>query len=216
MKGFLGLPRRLPLALGLLLGTGLVAAPSRSDACYNEVIRRLTPVESIASAEKDLDELRLGEAASRVRGVYPNIRDLGADAPPLALRAQRIFALVLVRADGMMDSGRGWARWGNLEWAVETLSALEKQRPNDPRAQADLAEARTRFARSRDTGIKVLEDLDGRDLLGSPYAYLALARARRAAGDDRGAGAALLRCGMMSNDKRRCAMTDFSGESTRG
>jgi hypothetical protein len=147
-----------------------------------------------------------------VRGRYPNIRTLGVDAPPLALRAQRIYALVLIRADGRLDSARGWARWGNLEWAIETLAALDRKRPNEPHSQADLAEAHTRLGRTRAEGIRVLEDLDRRDLLGSPFAYLALARARRTVGDDGGAQAALRRCSMMSSDKQRCA-TDFSGEA---
>lgn len=203
----------------LLLDAAVVALsllPTRhATACGNAVEIELTPVQEVAAAEKDLENNRIGEAASRVRGRYPGIRTLGADAPPLALRAERIYALALVRADGHLDSSVGWARSGNLEWAIETLSALDKKRPNDPRAQADLAEARTRLRRTRDEGVRVLEDLDQRDLLGSPFAYLALARARRTLGDDGGAQAALRRCSMMSSDRRRCA-TDFSGEALAG
>lgn len=176
---------------------------------------RLTPVQQIASAESELDEGRAGEAASRVRAGFPKIRTLGANAPPLALRAQRIYALALVRADGRLDSGLGWARSGNLEWAIETLRELDEKRPNDPRAQADLAEARTRVARTRAEGVKVLESLDQRDLLGSAFGYLALARARSAMGDDGGSQAALRRCAMMSADKHRC-LIDFMGEPVAG
>jgi hypothetical protein len=176
---------------------------------------RLTPVQHVAAAERELDDGRVGEAASRIRAGFPNIRTLGADAPPLALRAQRIYALALIRADGQLDSGLGWAKAGNYEWAIETLRALDEKRVNDPRAQADLAEARTRLGRTRAAAVKVLEDLDQRDLLGSPFAYLALARARRAAGDDGGSQAAIRRCSMMSSDKRRC-VTDFFGEPIVG
>ncbi|MBX3224826.1 MAG: hypothetical protein KF795_30200, partial [Labilithrix sp.] len=49
------------------------------------------------------------------------------------------------------------------------------------------------------------------DLLGSPYAYLALARARRTAGDDGGADAALRRCAVMAANPSRCD-TDLAGE----
>lgn len=195
--------------VGVLLA---VASPPRSSsACINEVQRQLTPVQEIAAAEQDLDDARLGEATHRVRVRYPSIRSLDGAAPPLAQRAQRIYALALVRADGQLDSQLGWARWGNLEWAVETLADLDTRRPNDPRSQADLAEARTRLPRTRGEGVRVLEDLDRRDLLGSPYAYLALARARRASGDDGGADAALRRCAVMSVNPRRCA-ADFTGE----
>src|SRR4051794_33334861 len=108
--------------------------PSTSAfACDNAVEIRLTPVQQIASAESELDNGRIGEAASRVRAGFPNIRVLGPDAPPLALRAERIYALALVRADGHLDSRLGWARAGNLEWAIETLRALDEKRPNNPR-----------------------------------------------------------------------------------
>ncbi|MBX3208954.1 MAG: hypothetical protein KF764_28235 [Labilithrix sp.] len=199
----------------VLAGVGVLLAaasePRSSSACMNEVQRQLTPVQEIAAAEQDLDGARLGEATHRVRVRYPSIRQLDGTAPPLALRAQRIYALALVRADGSLDAQLGWARWGNLEWAVETLADLDAHRPNDPRSQADLAEARTRLARTRAEGVRVLEDLDRRDLLGSPYAYLALARARRTAGDDGGADAALRRCAVMAANPSRCD-TDLAGE----
>lgn len=193
---------RLVLA-GLVVGASLLRAPP-ADACYNEVLRVLTPAEEIAAAERSLEHNRLGEATHRVRVRYPAIRTLDASAPPLARRALRIYALALVRADGQLDAGLGWARSGNLEWALETLRDLDEARPNDPRSQADLAEARIRLARTRAEGVRVLEDLDRRDLLGSPYAYLALARARRASGDDGGALAAMRRCSVMANDRARC------------
>jgi hypothetical protein len=203
-----------PLLAVAALAFTLVPAGDAS-ACGNEVEMRLSPVQQIATAESELDNGRVGEAASRVRAGFPAIRTLGADAPPLALRAQRIYALALLRADGRLDSGLGWARSGNFEWAIETLRALDAKRPNDPRSQADLAEARTRVARTRAEAVRVLEGLDQRDLLGSAFAYLALARARTAAGDDGGSQAAIRRCSMMSTDKRRC-VTDFFGEPVTG
>jgi hypothetical protein len=204
---------RALLAIGVLAFAML--RPTTSTACGNAVEIVLTPVQEIAQAEQDVEQGRLGEATHRVRARYPAIRSLDAKAPPLALRAQRIYALALVRADGRVDGQLGWARWGNFEWAIATLEALDLQRPNDPRSQADLAEARTRLVRTRAQGMRVLEDLDQRDLLGSANAYLALARARRSAGDDGGAQAALRRCATMSTDQRRCE-TDFSGEAVVG
>ncbi|HSO38601.1 MAG TPA: hypothetical protein VLT33_38995 [Labilithrix sp.] len=203
--------RPLLLASVVAASTVGVAPPREAAACGNEVELRLTPVQHIATAERDLDDGRVGEAASRVRASYPNIRLLGAEAPPLAQRAERIYALALVRANGQLDAGLGWARAGNFEWAIETLRELDEKRPNDPRSQADLAEARTRVMRTRAEAVRTLEGLDQRDLLGSAFAYLALSRARSAAGDDGGAQAALRRCSMMSTDKRRCAL-DLMGE----
>jgi hypothetical protein len=200
-----------PLFVATAVSALALVPMSSASACGNAVEIRLTPVQHIATAESELDNGRVGEAASRVRAGFPNIRVLGADAPPLALRAERIYALALVRADGRLDSGLGWARAGNFEWAIETLRALDEKRPNNPRSQADLAEARTHVGRTRAEGVKVLEDLDQRDLLGSAFAFLALARARSATGDDGGSQAAIRRCTMMSTDKRRC-VTDFFGQ----
>jgi hypothetical protein len=202
------------LVRALLGGAGALGAvlfpPRSSEACINEVIIHLTPVQEIAAAERDLEESRLGEALHRVRLRYPQIRTMASDAPPLALRAQRIYALALVRANGQLDGPLGWARWGNLEWALETLTELDAKRVNDPRSQGDLAEARIRLPRTRAEGVRVLEELDRRDLLASPFAYMALSRARREAGDDGGATAALRRCAVMSVDARRC-VNDFTG-----
>ncbi|MCA9589374.1 MAG: hypothetical protein KC657_28895 [Myxococcales bacterium] len=193
-----------PLAvLAVACGVSLLR-PTPARACYNEVIRELSPVEEIATAERDLSHGKLADATWRVRVRYPSIRSLGPDAPPLALRAQRIYALALVRANGMLDSREGWARWGNLEWALETLRELDGKRPNEPRSQADLAEARVKLPRTRASGVAVLESLDRRDLLGSPFSYIALASARREVGDDGGVRAALRRCVAMSVDRARC------------
>lgn len=190
---------------------GSLGFASPSWGCGNAVEVRLTPVQQIAAAERELDEGRVGVAASRVRANYPDIRTLGADAPPLAQRAERIYALALVRANGQLDAGYGWARAGNFEWAIETLRELDAKRPNDPRSQADLAEARSHVARTRAQAIATLEGLDQRDLLGSAFAYLALSRARGEISDDGGAQAALRRCAMMSSDRRRCSL-DLLGE----
>ena len=208
--------RHVRWVLVFAVGALALCQPRTSTACFNEIIRSLPPVQNIALAEKDLEKGLTGEVLWRVRTHYPQIRGLGPDAPPLALRAQRIFALALVRADGRLDSQLGWTRWANLEWAVETLAALDAKRPNDPGLQADLAEAQTRLPRTRREGLHTLEDLDRRDLLGSPFAYLALVRARRAIGDDLGAAHALERCVARSEEleKLRCA-ADFSGEPVR-
>jgi hypothetical protein len=194
----------VPIAVFSATCAAVLLGPAPAHACDNAVIRELTPVEEIATAERELSHGKLAEATWRVRVRYPSIRALGPDAPPLALRAQRIYALALIRADGKLDSREGWARWGNLEWALETLRELDGKRPNEPRSQADLAEARVKLPRTRATGVAVLESLDRRDLLGSPFSYIALAHARRAAGDDGGVRAALRRCVSMSVDRARC------------
>jgi hypothetical protein len=198
---------KLPLAAALAL-VGLLAAPS-SDACINGIeleIERFqaTPAGQVALAEDELAHDHPVWAAARVREQFPQIRSFDAKAPPLGRRAVRLYALAIVRSEGKIDAGAGWAPWGNYEWALETLRDLEASAPNNPAKQAELAEAQIALARTRPDGVKIIEDLDGRDLLGSPYAYLALARARQAQGDDGGTLAAVRRCAMMSSDRRRC------------
>jgi hypothetical protein len=193
-----------------LVALSLLASP-KADACINGVELEMyrfnaTPAGQILLAEKDLEHGNPRWAASRVRDQFPNIRSLDATAPPLALRAQRVYALAIVRTGGAIDAELGWARWGNHEWALATLRDLARAKADAPAATTDLAEAQVELARTRDKGVEALEALDGKDLLGSPFAYLALARARRATGDDGGVRAALLRCSMMSNDRKRCEL----------
>ena len=101
------------------------------------------------------------------------------------------------------------APWGNIEWAVETLKDLERVKPNNPSVEADRAEAEVLLARTRAHGVETLEGLDRKDLLGSPHAYLALARARRESGDRDGMLAAARRCAAMSTDRRQCRIAKF-------
>lgn len=199
----------MKLTLGAAVAfVGLVAAPA-ANACINGIeleIERInaTPAGQVAIAERELASDHPVWAAARVKQQFPNIRSFDAKAPPLGRRAVRLYALAIVRSEGKIDAGAGWAAWGNYEWALSTLQDLESSTPNNPARQAELAEAQIALPRSRAEGVRVIENLDGRDLLGSPYAYLALARARQAEGDDGGTMAAVRRCTMMSNDRRRC------------
>jgi hypothetical protein len=197
--------------LGVVSCASLLGRPSSARACINgielEWERQVySQAGQIAVAETELTNGRPVSAAGRVREQFPQIRGLDAKAAPLARRALRVYALAIVRADGKVEEAQGWARWGNLEWAHETLRDLEAASPNNPAKQADLAEAQIALPHARQLGVTRLEDLDGRDLLGSPYAYLALARARQAEGDHGGTLAAVRRCAMMSSDRRRCEM----------
>ncbi|GAC1536717.1 MAG: hypothetical protein NVS3B10_29040 [Polyangiales bacterium] len=188
---------------------GLVTLPSSAGACINGIeleIERFqaTPAGQVALAEGELANDHPLWAAARIEQQFPQVRSFDAKGPPLHRRAVRVFALAVVRAEGKIDAGMGWAPWGNLEWSLETLRDLDASAPNNPAKQAELAEAQIALPRARAAGVRVIEDLDGRDLLGSPYAYLALARARQADGDEGGTRAAVRRCTMMSSDRRRC------------
>ncbi len=187
----------------------LALTPSGAEACINEVsLDELlpTPTTRIHFAEKQLEEGHLTIAATWVKKVYPNIRSLDASAPPLALRAERVFALALVRSEGKLDESVGWAPSGNLAWAHVTLADLARVKKESPTAIADLAEAQIRLPTTRAAGVAALEELDRRDLLGSAHAYRALAIARAEAKDDGGVKAAMVRCAAMSVNKRHCEL----------
>ncbi len=197
------------LALGAAVVLASFVTASPADACINGIeleIERInaTPAGQVAIAEHELADGHPVWAAARVKEQFPNIRSFDAKAPPLGRRAVRLYALAVVRSEGAIDASAGWAPWGNYEWALETLKDLEASTPNNPARQAELAEAQIALPRTRRVGVQILENLDGRDLLGSPWAYLALARARQADGDDGGTLAAVRRCAMMSSDRRRC------------
>jgi len=188
------------------------AAPAR--ACINAVETDpflLTPAGGILLGEKSLEDAKPALAAAQVRQHFPAIRSLQIlpGTPPLALRALRIYALSVVRSQGKLDASSGWAPWGNYEWALETLRELHDRKQN-PVSQADLAEAQGTLSRTRTDAAAALETLDQNDLLGSPYAYLALAQARNDLGDTGGRIAALRRCRVRSTDPARCALSPLA------
>jgi hypothetical protein len=163
----------------------------------------------IAAADQRLDEERLAEAGTEVVTAFPTIRAAAAGAStggasPLETRALRILSLAVVRGDGTLRGVPGFAgaseveRATNLSWAVGTLRAIDAGRPNDPAAQADLAEALATRAPGAAESLSILTDLAARDLVGSAHAYATLARLRAAKGDMDASRDALSRCELMT------------------
>src|SRR5262249_55359103 len=91
-----------------------------------------------------------------------------------------------------------WTTNANLEWAIASLREIDEKRPNDPTVQADLGEALSHVSHGQDEALKVLGGLAQKDLMGSPFAYRALAELRTNKGDYAGAEAAIKRCEEMS------------------
>jgi hypothetical protein len=114
-------------------------------------------------------------------------------------RTDRIRALANVR----LDDGASPHRERAWLAAVITLQRLADAHPGDAARQTDLAEAlaRTRPAEAR----PILEDLAGRDLLTTPYGYVALARLRAADGEVRGRDEALVRYRAMAKSTSICS-----------
>jgi hypothetical protein len=173
--------------------------------------RKETPVQQIAKAEKALEIGQNATAAKVVLTAFPRVRAATAGANPLETRALRVFALAIVRSDGKVTEKTAgtftrseWMPIANLEWAVQSLREIDAKRPNDPSVQADLGEALSKLPLGREESLKLLGGLAQKDLMGSPFAYAALASLRRAKGDLAGAEEAIKRCEEMSKTPGVC------------
>jgi hypothetical protein len=204
---------KTPILLTALLGA--VAAGHDARACgyfdYREVrpvhVPKPAPIAAnvrIANADQRLEEEHLTAAATEVVTAFPSIGRVPVGASPLETRALHILSLAVVRAEGSLRGVSGFSgaseteRAAKLEWAASTLRAIDATRPNDPVAQADLAEALAARSQHEEESLAILGDLASRDLLGSAHAYAALARLRATRGDAAGAREALARCELMT------------------
>ncbi len=161
-------------------------------------------IDRIAAAELHLDENRPSGAGAAVVAVFPNLHEATVGSSPLETRGLRILSLALVRGDGSLADVRGFAaaseadRVANLEWAVSVLRVVESLRRNDPVAQADLGEALAKRPTYESEAFAILADLADRDLVGSAYAYGALARLYAARGEGAASASATKRCEVMT------------------
>ena len=207
--------------LALLPLVAVLATAAAANACPNAVFlgppgqSPRTPVQRISGAERLLDRAEHGAAMKAVVTTFPKIRATEASASPLEARALRVFALAIVRTSGgrserdlgIDGGGREEARWmpaANLAWAVQSLREIDAKRPNDPAVQADLGEALSKLPASQDEAMNLLGTLAEKDLMGSPFAYAALAKLRSDRGDSAGAEAAVKRCEEMSKSPGVC------------
>jgi hypothetical protein len=203
---------RAALAAFALLLLGTAAAPA--SACENGVqimVDHNTP--RIARAEKALNEGQFTMAAVGVLQVFSTIRSTPVTQSPLANRALRIMALAAIRTDGALTAGKQWRgttpeeQRANINWAIDTLQALNKQRPNNPSLQTDLGEALSKSEKHREEALKLLGKLAERDLITSPHGYAALARLRALSGDKPGSDAAAKRCEAVAKKPDVCKIS---------
>jgi hypothetical protein len=198
------------LIAALAIVPAFAAVSSDAEACgmsvrLEPVKAKPSPVQEIARAEKSLESNQNTEAAKTVLANFSNVRNATAGANPLETRALRVFALAVVRSNGTVNernagswSQTEWTPTANLEWAIQSLREIDAKRPNDPTVQADLGEALSKLPRTQDESLKLLGGLAQKDLMGSPFAYAALAKIRGEKGDTAGAEAAIKRCEEMS------------------
>lgn len=210
------LARLAALALALAPAFATLSYADDANACGMSVRldptpQKPTPVQEIAKAEKALEGGQNAAAARTILTSFPKVRSASAGANPLETRAMRVFALALARSNGAINektlgiaSRDEWTPTGNLEWAIAALREIDGKRPNDPAVQADLGEALSKVAHGQDEALKLLGNLAQKDLMGSPFAYAALAKIRSDRGDTAGAATAIKRCEEMSKQPGVC------------
>ena len=176
------------------------AVPRAARACGNtitltvdELARRVTAAEKLLTAGNTVgavQSLRFALAIARGTasrggfGGYALTSDVRAQpAVRVRVRAERLFALAVVRRDGLVDRRRlraGWVpdsvRAANFVWAEGVLGAALRDAPDAPEAIAHHAEALARLPNRANDAASALRELDRRDLMPDAWAYAVLAR----------------------------------------
>jgi hypothetical protein len=194
--------------------------PARSAlACKNSIAAAEDRmVQVLTEADAHLREGRPGAALQLTLQHHPDLKT-ARDGDRFTARAQRIFAAALVRMEGLasvrgFDASTSDERRANLEWAVVTLRSADRRQKNNPAIQAELAEALSALPEHQQEAFHMLEDLARRDLVPNPYAYRALGRLRRLAGDEAAARAALEKAEMLHRTaSRQAKATGEPGEN---
>lgn len=213
-------------AMALLLGLGLGLHPTSARACGNATWRTLNEAtREVARAEEELESGRADRAWIRLRDVAiddgseeawrrrrdeDELLDDGPSAPPhkprrapsretrmqvdkLHERLVRVRVVAGMRARNIVTE------------ALETLRAFlgDPRHRDDPWLKARFAEALGRKKRWPEA-LKLLADLEQRDLMPDPEAHATLAAAREATGDAAGAAASRARCGKVAKRPEQC------------
>lgn len=201
--------RRGLLAVVTLAAALAGAAPSGAEACTNAVHEADNIVASCRSAERLLNDGDPGEARAQAAKLVDTLDGMrlaygDANATELGLRARA--SRVLALADLRLDPGgqRSEKDRAVLEKAAKVLEGLADESPKDSAKQTDLGEALAVVRPAQ--GRELLEDLDARDLVTTPYAYVALARLRIADRDAKGRDLALTRCRTMAKTASICEL----------
>ena len=188
--------------------TAVAFAPTRARACPNVTYLQLDEeTKKVKAADDALANGDFALAAARAK----RVRFLGVDPPDfvgrperdvvqekhrlLRKRAMHIVALATVRNQSTVEE---------REVAVRVLIGQLKIDPN-PTFEADAAEALARMPDKEPLALMMLRALAARDLIGSAYAYAALARLEAARGNETEAASADERCKRMAKRPAICA-----------
>ena len=215
-------------ASAFFFGFGFGLVPAAALACGNTTWRTLHEgTREVARAEEELESGHADRAWGRLRNVAiddgseetwrhrrnrgDGLIGLGSSDPPPGRRAptrevkkqhkQLVTRLVRVRAVAGMRARN------IVSDALDTLGELVKEQKKDgkedPWLKARLAEALGRRKRWPEV-LKLLADLEQRDLLPDPEAWATLAAARAATGDAAGAEAGRTRCEKVAKRPDQC------------
>lgn len=189
---------RLLAAVCFIVPVAIAGGSKEAVACGESIAFEVDPnVLLLSQAESALQSGKPRSAAVDALKVFPNIKSAKPGSSVLLPRAQRIVALAIVRTDGLLTAGKVFSasnsdeRRQNLEWATATLRRLSITKKNNPSADTDLGEALSCLPETQSEGLAVLDKLARKDLVTSAHGYAALARLRKAAGDEDGSAAAL-------------------------
>lgn len=169
----------------------------RADACENATAGEFPAVKQLHRAEEALEE---GDVV-RARDLATELASGKVYLPfsmrtDLESRSQRIIALSWIRDPKATQE--------EIEQATESLRAglMARDKPDAVR-QAELGEAYARAGQD-EAAYQMLRDLHEKDLIGSPYAYAALARVAAKRGDRTRADEASKRCAVIAGNAAIC------------
>lgn len=187
---------RLVTVLGFVVPCGLAALPTEAAACGESISFEVDPkVMLLSQAETSLKGGQARAAAVNALNAFPKLKS-APEGDPMLSRAQRIVALAVVRTEGFLSAGEVFKastadeRRANLEWAVGILRRINVEKKNTPAVETELGEALSKLPETRGEALTVLDKLARKDLITSAQGWAALAKLRRAAGDQEGEAAA--------------------------
>ena len=175
----------------------LVGLLPRAHACENATVGEFPAVKQLHRAEEALEEgdvlLARGLATELAAGKVYLPFSMRSD---LESRSHRIIAMSWIRDVNATQS--------EIESATESLrlGLMARDKPDAVR-QAELGEAYARAGQD-EAAYQMLRDLDEKDLIGSPYAYAALARLADKRGEHVRAQTALKRCAEIAGGSPIC------------
>lgn len=175
-----------PLVIAGLVSVAL-AAPTAALACGNAVhLERSRVTRLIAQAEQALEK---GEAR-RARRLTGEVARAHWKRHPGLVRRFR------------MAKGLASIRTGSALRGVPLLKKIKAK--DDPVVSSALAEGLSVLKGKHGEALRLLADLESRDLIPDAFGYAALARLRREKGDEQGALRAQSRCEAMAPKPQIC------------